>query len=287
MPKLRKLFVIVVGVGGSGKGHFIENELSDTLDKFYPGNNYSVNKFEGIIDERIESSSKYIRSSRLIGDDFDDILGTNYSYEETDMIVDCIRNSSNNKIHSQNHFSKIIKISKKFIELSNLLTANYFDFRNNYSHICNFDIEIFDNVKANKNIVFETTGTSRINWLGRDEKVARMLSTYDIVLVQIKMDIHNIIKNNIRRVVRKYQEGDAIRLLPLDKKKDNYIEKQHNLFSERMSKMYYKCEKTQKWYNDEGELDNLFIDNVIIYDNDPRKWNFPLDEIVIAKQCKY
>jgi len=169
----KSLFIIVIGPPGSGKGY-----LMNTLVKILLLHNKHVlrddhNYKHARIDDYVEKDADYnIESLKIIKEKVlqnEELL----KYLEELNKNDC---SSINYSELNNSFVELDKVA---VELSNL----YFKIREKYNNVCDNDLNVW--LSERQNIVFETTGQYKFDWLFENTELSdvNVLNDYTVVMI--------------------------------------------------------------------------------------------------------
>lgn len=172
----KSLFVIVIGPSGSGKGYLmntiIELLLSHNSNILHDAHNYKHVR----IDDYVEKDKNYNDESLKIIQE--QVL-------QNKELLEYLKELNTNGITIINEYlvdkpsKNLIELDKVALELSNL----YFKIREKYDSICDIDLNTL--LSERQNIVFETTGQTKFDWLFENTLLSNnnVLNDYMIIMI--------------------------------------------------------------------------------------------------------
>lgn len=199
MDSKKSLFIITFGPAGSGKG-YIERFLFDSIyanlqDKLYPRD--TRKQYYARIDDYVDMDfdynynvAKYLKENIFSEELYDKHI--NVINQQPDNIINNIINSSGN-----------LEINNMLKRIAENFTQFYFSRRRYYS--TTLDNELNRNLKDRNNIIYETTGISKIDWIFTNTflKYKQIRDNYYVVIVYPFVDNTTILTRALTRFAKR------------------------------------------------------------------------------------
>lgn len=204
----KSLFVISLGPCGSGKSYTM-NKISKILLNEYSQILKNSDDFNfARIDDYVEKDSTY--TNQIL-----EIINNTMQVDQ-DLFEYVTNLNANNQIQNeiQTYFTNG-ELSKNLIKLDKLsvfLTEIYFDTRKKYDLVCDENLNALINKR--ENIIFETTGKSKLNWLFECTafKDPIILNDYIIILVYLHVPIDVLLSRVLQRFASNLNSKSVPRL---------------------------------------------------------------------------
>jgi hypothetical protein len=253
---IKPVFIIMMGPPGSGKSFLIEpvirylnNELKTNI----------VDIIEAKIDDLVQGDERFIRETS-------ELIRKRWSIENIREIQ-----SDPTKITEAIISNNQTPITTQLEQTSKLLSEIYFNVREYYND--KNDENIRKHLDQKDNIIFETTGSNKFDWLYQKFLVGEIRSNYNVILVYPYVSRADVIKHALNRFTiqaNKVLTGPNtwVRLPELRSLYMSIDDIQQNFIQ-----LLKRCRS-----------DKNLLDYVILYDNRPRYPEEP--KIVLVNLCK-